>query len=141
MSAASANGQDMPLTQVLMDGEPWRLVAEGLRFTEGPAVDADGRLYFSDVPSGTIYRLAASGKPEVFAQNDGNTSGLMFGPKGLLFACHYKTKQVVAYRADGTFDVVATLPSVSTRKVLRTGDFPSVTTSVFSSCQRIIPLG
>lgn len=103
--------QDMPLSQVLLDDEPWRLVADGMKFTEAPAVDKDGRLYFSDVPTGTIYRLTDDGKAEVFARNDGNTSGLMFGPKGQLFACHYKTKQVVAYKQDRTFQVIATLPS------------------------------
>lgn len=101
----------MPLTQVLLDDEPWRLVGDGYKFTEAPAVDSNGRLYFSDVPAGTIYRLDEAGQPEVFARNEGNTSGLMFGLQDLLFACHYKTKQVVAYAQDGTFEVIATLPS------------------------------
>lgn len=103
--------QDMSLTQVLIEGQPWRLVADGLKFTEAPAVDAEGRLYYSDVPNGTVYRLNDNGEPEKFAQNEGNTSGLMCGPDGLLYACHYKSKQIVAYNPDGSFAVVATLPS------------------------------
>ncbi len=109
----SCGAQDMPLSQVIVNDEPWRLVADGLKFTEAPAVDAHGRLYFSDVPSGRIFRLNDSGAPRLFAENDGKTSGLMFGPSGLLFACHYKTKQVVAYEQDATFNVVATLPPVN----------------------------
>ncbi len=113
--------QDMPLSQVLQNDSPWRLVADGFKFTEAPAVDKDGRLYFSDVPSGRVYRLNDDGQAEVFAENDGNTSGLMFGPDGLLFGCLYKAKQVVAYKPDGSYDVLADLPSANDLVVSRTG--------------------
>ncbi len=116
-----AVAQDMPLTQVLLDDSPWHLVAAGFRFTEAPAVDRNGRLYFSDVPSGRVYRLNNDGKAEVFAENDGNTSGLMFGPDGLLFGCLYKAKQVVAYKPDGSHDVLADLPSTNDLVVSRKG--------------------
>ena len=121
LCAHHAGAQDMPLTQVLLEDSPWRLVADGLKFTEAPAVDKDGRLYFSDVPSGRIYRLNEDGKTEVFAENAGNTSGLMFGPRGLLFGCLYKAKQVVAYKPDGTYDVLAELPSTNDLVVSRQG--------------------
>ena len=117
----TCGAQDMPLSQVLLDDEPWRLVADGLKFTEAPAVDAAGRLYFSDVPTGRIYRLADDGRPELFAQNEGNTSGMMFGADGRLYACHYKTKQVVVYADNGSFKVLAELPSVNDLAVAHTG--------------------
>ena len=46
---APASSQDMPLTQVLIEGEGWELLGEGYDFTEGPAVAPDGSVYFSDI--------------------------------------------------------------------------------------------
>ena len=121
LCTSHAAAQDMPLSRVLQDDSPWRLVAEGFKFADAPAVDQDGRLYFSDVPSGRVYRLNDNGKAEVFAENDGNTSGLMFGPTGLLFGCLYNAKQVVAYKPDGSYDVLADLPSTNDLVVSRNG--------------------
>ena len=118
---SAALAQDMPLSQVLLDDEPWTLVAEGLQFTEAPAVDSDGRLYYSDVPSGRIFRLNADDEPELFARNSGRTSGLMFGSDGLLYACHYQTKIVAAYDQDGDFTEIAALPSVNDLVVAKNG--------------------
>ena len=52
----SATAQDMPITQVLIDGEDWELIGEGYGFTEGPAVDAEGNVFFSDPKNHRIYR-------------------------------------------------------------------------------------
>ena len=68
--------QDMPLDQVLIEGEGWELVGEGYKFTEGPACDPSGRLYFTDPPGDTIYRLGEDGKPEVFAKDAGHPGGI-----------------------------------------------------------------
>lgn len=38
-------GQDMPLSDILIEGEEWELVAEGFKFTEGPAADAVGNVF------------------------------------------------------------------------------------------------
>ena len=46
--------QDMPLEEVLVEGQGWELVGEGYKFTEGPACDPSGRLYFTDPPGNTI---------------------------------------------------------------------------------------
>ena len=100
----------MPLSQVLIDDSPWRLVADGFEFTEGPAVSGNGELYFVDVASSRILRVV-DGQVEVFAEDTGRTSGLMFGPQGLLFACQYGAKKVVAYGPNGSFEELAALPS------------------------------
>jgi hypothetical protein len=46
--AQSARAQDT-LSDILLPGENWQLAAEGFKFTDGPAVDASGVLYFADV--------------------------------------------------------------------------------------------
>lgn len=99
--------QDMPLSQVLMDGEGWQLVGEGYKFTEAPAVDADGSVYFVDVPESLIYKIGTDGKPDVWAKDTGKASGLMFGPEGRLYACQSGTRKVVWYDREARPTVIA----------------------------------
>jgi sugar lactone lactonase YvrE len=107
LGTATASAQDT-LADILMDGEGWELVAEGFQFTEGPAADASGTLYFSDVPGNRIYRLNDKGEAEVFVQNSHRSNGLMFGPDGRLYACQFGKKRVVAYDSSGNETVIAT---------------------------------
>ncbi|MFQ5733510.1 MAG: hypothetical protein ACE5KM_16350, partial [Planctomycetaceae bacterium] len=66
--ASTAFAQDMPLRRVLIDGESWELIGQGYRFTEGPAADAGGNVFFTDVPANRIYRIdAKTNKVTLFA--------------------------------------------------------------------------
>ncbi len=102
-----AVAQDMPLSQVLVDGEDWQLVSEGHKFTEGPATDAKGNVYFTDVPESKIFKINQAGEVSLFAKDTAHTNGLMFGADGRLYGCRNGDKQIVAYRSDGNFDVIA----------------------------------
>lgn len=106
-AAAEACAQDMPLSQVLLEGEGWELAASGFKFTEGPAVDADGTLYFTDVPNNRIHKLGADGKVSVFVEHSFATNGLMFGPDGRLYGCQNGKQRIVAYDASGKATTVA----------------------------------
>jgi len=99
--------QDMPLSQVLLEDENWELISEGHGYTEGPAVDAQGQIYFSDVKRSKIYKVDLEGEVHLFVENSGRTNGLMFGADGLLYACRMGDRQIVAYKPDGTHDVIA----------------------------------
>ena len=80
--------QDMPLTQVLIDGEDWQLVSQGHRFTDGLTTDAEGNLYFADVAGGTtINRIGLDGKLTAVASDAPRISGMHFGPDGRIYAC------------------------------------------------------
>jgi len=86
----------------------WELVGEGYGFTEGPAVDRDGNVFFVDVTKNRIYKVdAATGKPAVFREDTGGASGLMFGRDGRLYAAQNGKKRIVAYETDGHETVLA----------------------------------
>ena len=96
------------VTEILDPAHDWELVSAGHRFTEGPAVDARGDVFFSDMRAGKIYRIEhATGKVGVFKEDSGGANGLMFGPDGRLYACQNGRKRIVAYAPDGTETVLA----------------------------------
>ncbi len=76
------------LGNVVADGATLQTVADGYKFTEGPACDAEGNVYFTDQPNDRILRFdAATGKVETWMQPAGRSNGLFFAPSGELIAC------------------------------------------------------
>lgn len=55
-------------------------------FTEGPAADSLGNLYFTDIPNERIHKRDAKGTLTVFAEPSGHCNGLMV-VAGQLYAC------------------------------------------------------
>ena len=69
-------------------GAELKLVAEGYKFTEGPAVDPKGNVYFTDQPNDRILKWSAdTGKVEDFMKPAGRANGLYFDREGKLIAC------------------------------------------------------
>lgn len=63
-------------------------IQKGFSFTEGPAVDKWGNVFFTDQPNDKIYRWdAATGKVTLFLQGTGRSNGMAFDKKGNLIAC------------------------------------------------------
>ena len=93
--------------KMLIPGEDWTLVSEGYKFLEGPATNAKGDLFFNDVPNSKTYRLNAAGKPETFIEESGKGDGQAFGPDGRLYAVAGGENKIVAYKPDGSMDVIA----------------------------------
>jgi gluconolactonase len=72
----------------------------GFAFTEGPAADRNGNVYFSDIPNQRIHKVDAGGKLSVFREKSNRANGLMLNAKGEIVACE-GDGQVVAYSPDG----------------------------------------
>lgn len=58
-----------------------------LAFTEGPAVDADGTVYFSDIENNRILKLTLDGQRTIFREPSGRTNGQTFDAQGRLYHC------------------------------------------------------
>ena len=54
------------LQEILIPGEDWKLVGEGYKFTEGPAANAKGEVFFNDVPRQQDLQDRLDGKPIEF---------------------------------------------------------------------------
>ena len=99
-------------TRFLIEGEDWELVSEGHSFTEGPAVNTVGEVFFTDLRESKIWKVALDGTVSLFASDTGKANGLMFGPDGRLYACANAKKEIVAYDVDGSMTtIVAGHPS------------------------------
>ncbi|MEI6647319.1 MAG: DUF1566 domain-containing protein, partial [bacterium] len=71
-------------------------VVSGLTFTEGPAADASGNIFFSDIPSDTTYQWSVSNQLSIFRTGTGGANGLAFDRCGNLLACEGDNGQLVA---------------------------------------------
>ena len=67
-----------------------------LVFTEGPAADANGNVYFSDVQGNRIYKSDTRGLLSTFFPNSSACNGLMFDRAGRLIACQRDQRRIIA---------------------------------------------
>ena len=82
-------------------------LAKGFQFTEGPAVDAKGNVFFSDVRASRTYKWSKDGKVSLFRKDTGGANGLAFDKDGNLLACEGAGGRIVAIDAKGKVTVVA----------------------------------
>jgi sugar lactone lactonase YvrE/enterochelin esterase-like enzyme len=102
-----ATGSRQLIGAVLDPDKDWELVGQGYRFTEAPAVDKQGNVFFADIPNSRIHKIGADGKVTVFKEDTGGVGGMMFGPDGRLYAGQNRRKRIVAYSPDGAESVIA----------------------------------
>ena len=62
-------------------------VSKQFTFTEGPAVDKKGNIFFTDQPNDKIWKYDTHGKLSLFMDKTGRSNGLYFDKKGNLIAC------------------------------------------------------
>jgi gluconolactonase len=72
---------------VVADGASLQLVVDDCKFTEGPASDEAGNVYFTDQPNDRIVRIAVDGSVSDFLKPAGRANGMFFAPEGKLIAC------------------------------------------------------
>ena len=68
----------------------------GFKFTEGPAVDAEGSVYFADIPNDRIHKTDTSGKLTTFLENSKKCNGLMIDSAGKIIACQGGEGRIIA---------------------------------------------
>jgi sugar lactone lactonase YvrE/enterochelin esterase-like enzyme len=104
---AAAPTKNPFLAALLIPGEDWQLVGEGYGLSEGPAANAKGEVFFTDIPKSKSYRLDAASQPVVFIADTKRGNGQAFGPDGRLFVAASGSNQVVAYDPTGNGTVVS----------------------------------
>jgi gluconolactonase len=82
-------------------------VSGNYQFTEGPATDANGNVYFSDIYAGRIYKWSRDGSVSVFLEGLNLPNGLMFDKSGNLIACEGGNGRLISIDAQGQIAVLA----------------------------------
>ena len=102
--AALATG----LASVIAPGATLEKLADNFKFTEGPACDAGGNLFFTDQPNDRILEWGADGKLSTFLQPAGRANGMMFDARGNLIACAEAKNELWSIAPDKTVTVLVT---------------------------------
>lgn len=75
-------------SELVADNATLTLVASDYKFTEGPAMDKNGDVYFTDQPNNRIIKWSASDNSvSVYMEEAGRANGLYFDHDGSLLAC------------------------------------------------------
>jgi len=72
---------------IVAPGAKVELLADGFKFTEGPASDAKGNVFFTDQPNDRILKWSTGGELTTFMEPCGRSNGLSFDAEGNLWAC------------------------------------------------------
>jgi gluconolactonase len=94
-------------SSIIANGATLKLISNQYSFTEGPAVDKNGNVFFSDQPNDKIYKWnAATGEVTVFLQGTGRSNGMIFDRKGNLVTCADEHNQVWSIKPNGKVTVL-----------------------------------
>lgn len=103
---ASAGERSGEKKSVVAEDTKVEKLAGGFRFTEGPAVDADGNIFFTDIFNNRIHKWSLDGKLSTFRENSGGANGLFFDKDGNLLACEAGGR-LVSIDPNGSVTVLA----------------------------------
>lgn len=98
-------GQETKLTSVVAADAKLKLVGDDYKFTEGPAVNRHGDVFFTDQPNDRILRWS-NGKIETWLTPAGRSNGLFFDNKGNLLACADGKNELWSIGADKNHKVL-----------------------------------
>ena len=94
---------------IVAEGETPVKVADSYNFTEGPAADAKGNVYFTDQPNNRIYRWdCESGEITLFTDQSGRSNGMYFDAQGNLIACADMDNQLWSFNMKGQHNILVT---------------------------------
>ena len=85
--AAAAQSPAALRKGIAAPGAKLRLLADSFKFTEGPATDKEGNVFFTDQPNNRIMEWSVEGKLSTFMSDSGRSNGMYFDRSGNLYAC------------------------------------------------------
>ncbi|MCR4604326.1 MAG: SMP-30/gluconolactonase/LRE family protein [Prevotella sp.] len=87
---------------IVAEGEAPVKISGSYSFTEGPAADAKGNVFFTDQPNNRIYRWdCESGEITLFTDQSGRSNGMYFDANGDLIACTDMDNQLWSFDMQG----------------------------------------
>lgn len=109
LSLAFIAGNGFAAESVIAPGAKLEKLGAGYAFTEGPAVDRDGNVFFTDQPNDRIVKWsAADGKFSDWLKPAGRANGTYFDKAGNLIACADEKNELWSISPDKKVTVLLT---------------------------------
>ena len=100
----SAFGQTA--SEIIAPGTELMKLASEYKFTEGPAVDPDGNVYFTDQPNNQILKWMPGTGVTQFMSEAGRSNGLYFDHQGRLLSCADEKNEIWRIYPDKRVEVL-----------------------------------
>lgn len=71
-------------SKIIADNAKPVLISDQFKFTEGPAVNKNGDIFFTDIVEGKIWKYSTEGELSLFMDKSGHSDGMYFDKKGNL---------------------------------------------------------
>ena len=81
-----ASAKNKTKSPIAKGAKPEKLAGD-FKFTEGPACDRKGNIFFTDQPNNRIMEWSTDNRLSVFGENFGRANGMYFDRKGNLITC------------------------------------------------------
>jgi hypothetical protein len=94
-------GQD-DAAKLIAPGATVQQISKQFKFTEGPAVDKKGNIFFTDQPNDKIWKYDTEGNLSLYMEKTGRSNGLYFDKKGNLIACADEKDEMWSISPKGT---------------------------------------
>jgi gluconolactonase len=91
----------MTLDNIITPGTQPEILGEGYGFTEGPAADRNGNVFFSDGKNNSIHRWEPGQPVTLFTDDSTDAIGMMFNADGDLYVCEGAAYRIVAFDVHG----------------------------------------
>lgn len=106
MPFSSTHSQSTDSPKLVAEGATIQLVSEQFAFTEGPAVDKKGNIFFTDQPNDKIWKYDTDGKLSLFMEKAGRSNGLFIDKKGDIISCADANNQLWSISPKGKITVL-----------------------------------
>ena len=107
LSFTPAVSQDDGLSEILKPGASLVKLAGEFSFTEGPAADKAGNVYFTDQPNDRIMKWSTKGVLSTFMQPSGRSNGMFFDSKDNLWSCADEKNEIWRIKPGEKPEVIA----------------------------------
>ncbi|MDH4090374.1 MAG: SMP-30/gluconolactonase/LRE family protein [Cyclobacteriaceae bacterium] len=87
-------------SNIIAKGAVLNKISSDFLFTEGPAADADGNVFFTDQPNDKIMKWSTDGTVSVYMEGAGRSNGLYFDNNGNLLSCADLHNQLLSIDRD-----------------------------------------
>lgn len=103
----TGNSKNQFLSDLLIPGQDWELVAQGSKLAEGISANAMGEVFYQNISNSKNYKIDVDGKLTTLNKDAKKASGTAFSANGKRYVLANEKKQILTYDSKGRETVIA----------------------------------